>query len=400
MKKTDDPRRSTECGIKKWIKVLRVVGVCGVLLFFFSTNAVSRTPKLQNYIIDPSEITQIHPLEKKIISGVFKTGDTASAVLGPYLPLKTIYRLEKQSKKIFSFNRFKAGRPFHISLYQNKFSDFEYEIDDQSRLVIRKIGNQLDILKTPIQYEIEEQVIRLEIKSDIGTALKKAGYCSSLAWELSDIFAWDINFAKDIQAGDRCQILVEKKFRHGEDKGYGAILAAVFINNGKPYQAFRYLDSQGRAGYYDEKGFSLQKGFLKSPVNYSRISSYFTSSRHHPILKEKRPHPGIDYAAPKNTPVKTVADGIIKKMGYNNTMGRYMIIRHVNGYDTSYYHLNGFAKDLKKGASVSQGDVIGYVGKPVWPQDIIWISGWQRTGSTLIRWTSLLPVSNRFLWKR
>ncbi len=135
-------------------------------------------------------------------------------------------------------------------------------------------------------------------------------------------------------------------------------------------------------------------------MNYSRISSYFTSSRHHPILKEKRPHPGIDYAAPKNTPVKTVADGIIKKMGYNNTMGRYMIIRHVNGYDTSYYHLNGFAKDLKKGASVSQGDVIGYVGKPVWPQDIIWISGWQRTGSTLIRWTSLLPVSNRFLWKR
>jgi murein DD-endopeptidase MepM/ murein hydrolase activator NlpD len=363
LKKTDDPRRLTDCGMQRWMKVLRVVGVGGVILFFSSTNVLSRTPKLQNYIIDPSEIIQIHPLEKKIISGVFKTGDTASAVLGPYLPLKTIFRLEKRSKKVFSFNRFKAGRPFHISLYQNKFSDFEYEIDDQYRLVIRKRGDQFDVLKKPIRYEIEEEVIQLEIQSDISTALKKAGYCPSLAWDLSDIFAWDIDFAKDIQAGDGCQMLVEKRFRHGEDKGYGAILAAVFVNNGKICQAFRYTDSQGRAGYYDEKGNSLQKAFLKSPVNYSRISSYFTNSRLHPILKEKRAHPGIDYAAPKNTPVKTVADGIIKEMGYNNTMGRYMIIRHVNGYDTSYYHLNGFATGLKKGASVSQGNVIGYVGK-------------------------------------
>lgn len=332
-------------------------------MFFFCTDAISRTPKLQNYIIDPNEIEQIKPQEEKVISGVFKTGDTASAVLKPYLPLKIIYHLENQSKKIFPFTRFKAGRPFHISLYQNIFSGFEYEIDDQSRLVIRKIKDRFEVMKTPIQYETREEVIQVEVESDISTALKKAGHCPSLAWDLSDIFAWDINFAKDIQAGDRCQILVEKRFRHGEDKGYGAILAAVFINNGKPYQAFRYTDAQGRAKYYDEKGFSLQKGFLKSPVNYSRISSYFTNSRYHPILKEKRPHPGIDYAAPKNTPVKTVADGSIKKMGFNKTMGRYMIIRHVNGYDTSYYHLNGFAKGLKKGASVSQGDVIGYVGK-------------------------------------
>jgi murein DD-endopeptidase MepM/ murein hydrolase activator NlpD len=363
LKKTDNPRRSTECGIQRWIKMLWVVGVCGVILFFYTTNAVSRTPKLQNYIIDPSEITQIHPLEKKTISGVFKTGDTASAVLGQYLPLKTIYRLEKQSKKIFSFNRFKAGRPFHVSLYQNIFSDFEYEIDDQSRLVIRKTGNQFDILKTPIQYEIEEEVIQLEIQSEISTALKKAGYCPSLAWELSDIFAWDIDFAKEIQSGDRVELLVEKQFRHGEYKGYGHILAAVFINNGVNHKAFRYTDTQGRAGYYNEKGQSLQKSFLKSPVNYSRISSYFSNSRLHPILKVKRAHPGIDYSAPKNTPIKTVADGVIRKIAYNKTMGRYITIQHVKGYETSYLHMNSFAKGMKKGCSVFQGDVIGYVGK-------------------------------------
>jgi murein DD-endopeptidase MepM/ murein hydrolase activator NlpD len=363
LKNTQDTGRLTDFDMKRWMFVILVFGFCGLMMFFFTNSAFSRTPKLQNFIIDPNEINQIHPLEKKVISGVFKTGDTASAVLGPYLPLKTIYRLEKQSKQIFSFTRFKAGRPFHISLYQNEFSDFEYEINDQSRLVIKKTGDQFDVLKTPIRYEIEEEAIQLEIESDIGTALKKAGHCPSMAWKLSDIFAWDIDFAKDIQSGDRFQLLVEKQFRHGEYKGYGQILAAVFVNDGKTYQAFRYTDTRGRAGYYDQKGKSLQKAFLKSPVNYSRISSYFTSSRLHPILKVKRSHPGIDYAAPKNTPVKTVADGIIKEMAYNKSMGRYLTIRHVNGYETSYYHLNGYAKGMKKGGSVSQGDVIGFVGK-------------------------------------
>jgi murein DD-endopeptidase MepM/ murein hydrolase activator NlpD len=360
---TDDASRVTDCGLKKWIKLFLVVGFCGVTMFFFSTDAISRTPKLQNYIIDPNEIEQIKLQEEKVISGVFKKGDTASSVLKPYLPLKIIYHLEKQSKKLFPFTRFKAGRPFHISLYQNTFSRFEYEIDDQSRLVIRKTKDRFEVMKTPIQYETREEVIQLDVESDISTALKKAGYCPSLAWELSDIFAWDIDFAKEIQPGDRFQVLVEKRFKHGKDKGYGPILAAVFINSGKRHQAFRYTDTQGRAGYYDPKGHSLQKGFLKSPVNYSKISSYFTKSRLHPILKVKRPHPGIDYAAPKNTPIKAVADGLIKEMGYNKTMGRYMTIQHVNGYETSYYHMNGFANGMKNGGTVSQGDVIGYVGK-------------------------------------
>ncbi len=349
--------------MKQWMFVGLVFGFCGLIGLFSTTSAVSRTQKVPNGIIDPNEINQIYPLEKKVMSGVFKTGDTASAVLGPYLPLNTIYRLEKQSKAIFPFTRFKSGRPFHISLYQNEFSDFEYEINDQSRLVIRKTGDRFEILKTPIQYDIEEEVIELEIESNISSALRKAGYCPSLAWNLADIFAWDINFAKDIQPGDRCQVLVEKRFRYGKHKGYGQILAAVFVNNSRTYQAFRYTDTQGQAGFYDEKGNSLQKSFLKSPLNYSRISSRFTQKRLHPILKETRPHPGIDYAAPKNTPVKTVADGIIKEMAYNKSMGRYMIIGHVNAYETSYYHLNGYAKGLKKGGSVSQGDVIGFVGK-------------------------------------
>ena len=348
---------------RQWLLIAQMLGTCGIILIFFCTSAYSLTPKLQGYIIDPNNINQIHSVEKKTITGVFKSGDTASTVLKQYLPLKTIFRLEKQSRTIFSFTRFKAGQPFYIALHQGEFSDFEYEIDAWSRLVIQKTGDQFDVIKTAIQYEIKEDTIRLDIESNISTALKKAGHCPSLAWELADIFAWDIDFAKDIQPGDRFQVLVEKRFRHGEPKGYGQILAAVFVNNGRNYKAFRYTDTQGRAGYYDEKGKSLQKSFLKSPVNYSKISSYFSNSRLHPILKVKRPHPGIDYAAPKNTPIKTVADGVIREIAYNKTMGRYVIIQHDNGYETSYYHMNRFAKGMKKKCSVSQGDVIGYVGK-------------------------------------
>ena len=363
MKQTDGAKQMIGYETRNWLVVGLVLGIWGVISIFSCTGAFSRTPKLQNYIIDPNEINQIPPVEEKVISGVFKKGDTASTVLGPYLPLKTIYRLEKQSKTVFPFTRFKAGRPFHVSLYQNEFSDFEYEINNDSRLVIRKTGNRFEVMKTPIRYDIREEILQLEIESDIGTALKKAGHCPSLAWELSEIFAWDIDFAKDIQSGDRFQVLVEKRFKQGEYKGYGSVLAAVCVNNGKTYKAFRYTGKNGGAGYYDENGKSLQKSFLKSPLNYSKISSHFTTNRHHPILNVKRPHPGIDYAAPKNTPVKTVADGVITEMGYNTTMGKYVIIRHDNGYETSYYHLNGFAKGFRKGGSVSQGDVVGYVGK-------------------------------------
>ncbi|MBG0779992.1 MAG: peptidoglycan DD-metalloendopeptidase family protein [Desulfotignum balticum] len=355
--------KNTDFEKRRWETVAQVLGICGMIMIFFCTSAFSLTPKLQGYLIDPNEINQIHPVDKKTIAGVFKTGDTASTVLKPYLPLKTIFQLEKQSRPIFPFTRFKAGRPFSVTLFQGDFSEFEYEIDARSRLVIQKTGNQFDVIKTPIQYEIKEETIRLDVESNISTALKKAGYCPSLAWELSDIFAWDIDFAKDIQTGDRFQLLVEKQFRHGEYKGYGQVLAAVFVNNGSPYRAFRYTDTKGRAGYYDEKGKSLHKSFLKSPVNYSRISSYFSNSRLHPILKVKRPHPGIDYSAPKNTPIKTVADGVIREIAYNKTMGRYITIQHINGYETSYLHMNSFAKGMKKGGSVSQGDVIGYVGK-------------------------------------
>jgi murein DD-endopeptidase MepM/ murein hydrolase activator NlpD len=366
----------TEADIRPKRRIwLVVTALCltGAAVFFFpETSAVSRTPDVKNALIerktspdtDPSEGVPESIPEIKTIAGVFKCGDTASSVLGPYLPLKTIYRLEKESKPVFAFTRFKAGQSFQISFdRQKEFAAFEYEIDDQYRLVIQKDKDGFDITKSPIQYDIREHVIALTIETNISAALKKADLCPSLGWTLADIFAWDIDFARDIQTKDRLQMLVEKRFKQGVFKGYGNILAAEFVNRDTTYNAFRFVDTRGHEGYYDENGRPLQKAFLKSPVKFSRITSHFSPSRLHPILKTRQPHLGVDYAAPKNTPIKTVADGTITEMGYNNTKGRYMNIRHFNGYETSYYHMNSFAKGMKKGGAVFQGEIIGYVGK-------------------------------------
>jgi len=299
----------------------------------------------------------------KIISGTIKKGDTASSLLNTYIPLKIIYDLDNRSRKIFPLTKIRKGQPYKISLLEDKFIEFDYEINLIDRLVIQKEADHFSIAKIPIEYEIKEEAISVDIRKNLSTAVRKAGEYPSLTWKLADIFAWDIDFIRDIQPGDKFKVLVEKRYRDGKPQGYSDIKAAFFTNKGKEYKAFLHRDINGRMGYYNEKGLSLEKAFLKAPLNYSRISSYFTPKRFHPILKKYKAHPGVDYAAPRNTPIKAVADGIIISFGYNNSMGRNITIRHFNGYETSYFHMNKYAKGMKKNKKVVQGDVIGYVGK-------------------------------------
>lgn len=311
----------------------------------------------------PSENDLTRESGDTIISGSIRKGDTASRLLRKYLPLTTIFQLEKKSRPVFSFTRFRKGQPYKIILADDRLTAFEYEIDELDRLVIRRTGDEYGVERVPIQYDIRQQALMIDIDTNLADAIRKTGENSALAWQLSDIFAWDIDFARDIRPGDRFWVLVEKRFRSDAFQGYGDILAARYKGRDLEFTAYRFKDNKGKTGYYDQTGHPLQKAFLKAPVNFSRISSGFSSKRFHPILKRYRAHPGIDYAARKNTPIKTVADGTIVKIGYNKTMGRYMTIRHINGYETSYYHMNKYARGMKRNKSVVQGDIIGYVGK-------------------------------------
>ena len=300
----------------------------------------------------------------QVVKGVVKKGDTASCLLNKYLPLKTIYEISRRSSDIFPFTRIRAGRPYKIILQENHLVGFEYEINKKDRLVVQKENDIFSISLLPIQYDVVLEVVSSTITTSLFEAVRKSGELNELAQKLSDIFAWDIDFLRNLQPGDRFKVLVEKQYRDGTLSRYGKIHAAFFTNNGKLFKAFLHTTSNGVSRYYDEKGKSLQKAFLKAPLAFSRITSKFTKKRLHPIFKEYRSHPGVDYAAPKGTPIKTVGDGVITEIGYNRGgMGNYINIRHYNGYTTSYNHMSKFARGMKKNKKVFQGSVIGYVGK-------------------------------------
>ncbi len=341
-----------------------------VSLFFILVSAVpivdpgiTSFPRMSKIVSDFTAPSLMASPPIKTILGTVKKGDTASSLLNTYIPLKIIYDLDSRSKEIFPLTRIRKGQPYKISLLEDSLVAFEYEINKNDRLVIQKGMDTYSISKSPIEYDIKEETISVDIRTSLAEAVKRSGEYSALTWKLADIFAWDIDFIRDIQFGDHFKVLAEKRFKNGKFYGYSDIKAAFFTNKGVEYKAFLHEDANGRKGYYNEKGESLKKAFLKAPLHYSRISSSFSNRRFHPILKKYRAHPGVDYAAPKNTDIKTVADGTIVRMGYNNSMGRHMMIRHLNGYETSYFHMNKYARGMKKNKKVLQGDVIGYVGK-------------------------------------
>ncbi|MEJ2199794.1 MAG: peptidoglycan DD-metalloendopeptidase family protein, partial [Desulfuromonadaceae bacterium] len=183
-----------------------------------------------------------------------------------------------------------------------------------------------------------------------------------LALALADIFAWDVDFVRDIRVGDAFSARVEKRYREGKPAGYGRILAAEFFNRGERYLAVLFKDGDQPASYYDAGGKSVRKAFLKAPLAFSRISSGFSMKRFHPIAKTWRAHPAIDYAAPTGTPIKAVGDATISQIGYSKYNGNYIKLRHTGSYETLYLHMSRFAKGMKRGKKISQGTVIGYVG--------------------------------------
>jgi murein DD-endopeptidase MepM/ murein hydrolase activator NlpD len=344
------------------IKIVMSTAIfAGIILTLWSSTIFAANCE-QITKIAPKLSPQILQSDIKIIKGVVQNGDTATSLLKNHLTLKSIYEIDLQSTDIFSLTRIRKGQPYKIILQDGNLIGFEYAINKEDKLVIHCKNETFSINIEPIKYDIKIHIVSSTISYSLCEAVRKSGERNELAFRLSDIFAWDIDFIRDIQSGDEFSVLVEKQYQDGKLAGYGNILAAFFTNKGTFFKAFLHKDTDGISRYYDENGKSLQKAFLKAPPAFSRISSKFTKKRFHPILKENRPHHGIDYAASKGTPIKTVGDGTILRAGYNKGKGNFITIRHNNGYITSYYHMCKFAKGMKKNKRVLQGDLIGYVG--------------------------------------
>lgn len=200
------------------------------------------------------------------------------------------------------------------------------------------------------------------INSSLFLSAKRAGLSHSLTMDLANVFGYDIDFAQDIREGDEFEVIYEEHVVGNKQVGSGNILSARFTNRGKTYTAVRYTSKQGVTSYYNADGMSMRKAFIRTPVDFARISSKFSMGRRHPILNKIRAHKGVDYAAPRGTPIKAAGDGRVMLAGRRGGYGNTVIIQHGNSYRTLYGHMQGFAKGIRNGVSVKQGQIIGYIG--------------------------------------
>ena len=203
------------------------------------------------------------------------------------------------------------------------------------------------------------------IRSSLFVASDTAGIPDSVAIQFADVFGGDIDFHRDLRKGDRFSVVYEQHYVEGREVHTGRVLAAEFLNQGKRLRAVYFEDADGKGGYYAPDGKNLRKAFLRSPLQFSRVSSGF-GMRRHPFLKDWRAHQGVDYAAPPGTLVRSVGDGVVELAGIKGGYGKVVIIRHQGHYSTLYAHLRGFASDVRRGTRVSQGETIGFVGQTGW----------------------------------
>lgn len=252
---------------------------------------------------------------------------------------------------------------------QGELRALAYEANAEQTLHIDRDGTSMVARWERVEPEVLVSFRHAEITSSepsLFHAGKKAGLSDNIIMQLSYIFQWDISFALDLRQGDEFTLLFEEKYVEGVKTGEGRIVAAEFINMKKRYQAVRYTDSQGDTNYYAPDGRSLRRAFIRDPVHFSHVSSGFNPKRLHPVHKRVVPHRGIDYAAMSGTPVLAAGDGKVTIARQNNASGKYIVIQHGEQYTTKYLHLSAFARGVRGGARVKQGQTIGYVGSTGW----------------------------------
>ena len=293
-----------------------------------------------------------------------KKGDTLAGIFSRLgLSPQQLHALMSQGGAINNLKKIFPGQVLRISSSaEHGLVKLLYPIDELSTLEISRNGESFDVSTNHRTPETRVKHASGVIDSSLFLAASRAGLSDSLTMELAGVFGWDIDFALDIRKGDEFTLLYEDKYLDGEFIGHGDILAAEFVNKGKRYQAVRYTDAGGKTDFYSLDGRSMRKAFLRTPVEFSRISSRFSTGRKHPILNKIRAHKGVDYAAARGTPIKATGSGKIVHRGKKGGYGKTVIIQHGTKYNTLYAHMSNYRKGLKVGSRVQQGQVIGYIG--------------------------------------
>lgn len=322
---------------------------------------------------DPSEDTVEEPEETEIavatvtrwIEAEVQRGDTLSLIFSR-LGLRTddLYALIDGSDHARNLEQLRPGQLFRIRAdHGGRILELEHQASAVHGTRVQRNGSgfRVEPFTHPVEMRVTTRSGRIE-GSFYQSALS-SGMSDGLIMEFAGLFAWDIDFALALQPGDRFVAIHEEGYLDGARVSDGSILAAEFVNRGKTYRAVRYEAPDGQVRYLTPDGQALRRSFLRSPVDFRRISSHFQPERWHPVLGVKRPHRGVDYAAPTGTPIKAAGDGVVQFIGNQGGYGRTIILQHGSRYTTLYAHMSGFARGLRRSSRVSQGDIIGFVGQ-------------------------------------
>jgi murein DD-endopeptidase MepM/ murein hydrolase activator NlpD len=343
---------------KRWVlPILGTLVAVGVFSVFWRGTAPTISPPERRVeetgSIPPAKEPELFTIEGKVEThGTFLQSLMEKKIGQPWIQL-----IISQLKPHINFRKIKGGSFRFVGDKEGNLVKFTYEAGPTEIYEIVKgpQGYTASRLDVPLDTRLVKVVG--EIRSSLFEAMEGAGEQDSLTLAFAEILAWEVDFYKDLREGDRFKVVVEKLYKGEDFIRYGLVHAVEYKGQEKSVTGIRY-----REDYYDERGISLKKAFLKAPLRFNRISSRFSRSRRHPILGGLRPHLGTDYAAPIGTPVWAVGDGTVVSFGWNEGYGKQVVLRHMNGYMTYYSHLSHFGPGIQAGRSVKQKQIIGYVG--------------------------------------
>jgi len=295
---------------------------------------------------------------------IVSKGDTLSMLFEKVgLPSSSVHELLASDKQAKQFTQLKHGQKLEFELGPDgQLNNLHSKVSDLETITLTKGPKGYAFNRVTTKPVVRSAYVHGVINSSLSQSAARAGLSHSMTMDMANVFGYDIDFAQDIRQGDEFDVIYEQKVVNGKTVGTGNILSARFTNRGKTYTAVRYTNKQGTSSYYTADGNSMRKAFIRTPVDFARISSRFSMGRKHPILNKIRAHKGVDYAAPRGTPIKAAGDGKVLLAGRRGGYGNTVIIQHGNTYRTLYGHMQGFAKGVQTGGNVKQGQIIGYIG--------------------------------------
>jgi murein DD-endopeptidase MepM/ murein hydrolase activator NlpD len=353
---------------KRWLVAVSALPLFGVVAAF------GTAPDTDTYDIQQEVLVETLDLPQAVAtdSGAFdfwreeriERGDTLASLLNRLgIGSEEIPAVLAASRESPLLARMVAGRTVLARVTSSgRLISLRYMAGEDRLASLERVQDSFRAKEEQVQLEAQTIMRSGEIRSSLYGATDAAGVPDAIASMMAEVFSGDIDFHRDLRKGDRFSVVYETYYHAGASVRSGRLLAAEFVNDGKAYRAVYFRDPQGREGYYTPDGRSMKRAFLKSPIPFSRVSSGFSNARYHPVLKEWRAHKGVDYAAPTGTPIRAVADGKVAFQGRKGGYGNIVILNHQHPFSTAYGHMSRFAKGVRNGSRVNQGEIIGYVG--------------------------------------